>query len=339
MRLILLSLLLLFTVGGRAGETLPPVKLLSPHNNLLYDNTLTTIVIEASPEKIDSIVITLDTNNSYLIPVNKGRDTYCQIIHIKPGENIITLNTYYKKVKVEESELKIFFRPELFEGIDDEPDTYEEHYFHIDKNEKKCVACHDMTSNIPTGDKVFEDVTQTTCYACHKSLVQSKNSHAPAVNWRCVDCHNGKAGEYDTTTKKLSKYKVPDPVNRSCEGCHEPAKMWDHNSYGHGPVNDGRCERCHDPHGSDHEFFLRKPIWDLCTTCHAEKATEAHVLTSFIFGRNDGAHPTQGKSDPSRPGREFTCSSCHNPHGSSGKYMLRMKGAQPFNVCQRCHKK
>ncbi len=339
MQLRLLVLFLLFAVAGQASESLPPVELVAPQNHSLSHEELATIVIEVPASEVDTIMIVLDDNRSYRVPVGAEKETYCKTIKLLPGENTITLNTHLKGEKIQESELKLFYHPEMFEGIDEEPGEYTQHYFHLEQNEKKCVACHDMTSNVPTGDKVFEDVTQTTCYGCHKSLVQHKNSHAPAINWRCIDCHNGVAGEYDTDSKDLSKYKVPDPVSKTCESCHESAKMWDHNRYGHGPVNDGRCERCHDPHGSDHEFFLRQSIWDTCTTCHAEKAEGAHVLASYIFGRNSGAHPTKGKSDPARPEREFTCSSCHNPHGSNGIYMLRTKGSMPFNVCQRCHKK
>ena len=129
------------------------------------------------------------------------------------------------------------------------------------------------------------------------------------------------------------------PISKTCMSCHEQVEKWTMSKYTHGPVNDGRCERCHNPHGSKNEFFLRKNIWDICTTCHAEKANGKHVVSSFVYGRNEGAHPTKDRRDPSRPERELTCSSCHNPHGSSGIYLLRMKGSMPFNVCKRCHKK
>ncbi|MDQ1338933.1 MAG: hypothetical protein QG567_82, partial [Campylobacterota bacterium] len=181
--------------------------------------------------------------------------------------------------------------------------------------------------------------TKTTCYACHKGMINTKNTHAPAANWLCADCHNGNYGEYNMQDQGASKYLVADPVAKTCGSCHDTVDGWQNSKFGHGPVNDGRCERCHNPHGSDHEFFLRKNIWDLCTTCHAEKANGKHVVSSFVYSRNSGAHPTKDRKDPVRPGRELTCSGCHDPHGSSGIFLLRMKGTMPYGVCQRCHKK
>ncbi|MEN8146739.1 MAG: cytochrome c3 family protein [Campylobacterota bacterium] len=332
----LLFLLLLFAVGSEASEPLAPVKLLEPKDNTLYIGELATVVIKASANEIDTVTITLDNNKSYKTAVTTEKETYCKSVRLQVGENTLTLSTYLKGNKLQESKLKLFYLPELYEGLEDEPEDFDTRFFHTDENEKVCASCHNMTSNIPEDNEVFEDVTQTTCYDCHKTLVSKKNSHAPASNWLCTECHDGEFGEYNMQHEGASKYLVRDPVKRSCEGCHEPAKAWDHSKYTHGPVNDGRCERCHNPHGSDNEFFLRKPIWELCTTCHAEKAEGKHVISSFVFG---SSHPTQGKPDPSRPGRELVCSGCHNPHGSTGIHLLRMKGSVPFGVCQRCHDK
>lgn len=326
----------LFAVSFKAAEPLAPVELLAPADYLRYDGELVTIVVKASADDIDTVVIEVDNNSSYELKADPKKETYCKTVTIEKGANIITVTNYLKGLKVQQSQRHIFFLPELYEGFDDDPEEYEEGFFHVEKKEKVCASCHNMTSNIPTGDKVFDDVSQTTCYTCHKSIVSKRNSHAPAINWRCTDCHDGKLGAYDTPSEDISKYMVRDPVNKMCEQCHEKAKQWDNNRYVHGPVNDGRCERCHNPHGSDNAFFLRKPIWKLCTTCHAEKASGKHVISSFVFG---STHPTQGKPDPSRPGRELVCSGCHNPHGSSGVSLLRMKGSVPFNVCQRCHDK
>ncbi|MDY0117546.1 MAG: cytochrome c3 family protein, partial [Sulfurimonadaceae bacterium] len=78
----------------------------------------------------------------------------------------------------------------------------------------------------------------------------------------------------------------------------------------------------------------------LCVTCHAEKADGKHVVSAIGFRQTStGGHPTKDRKDPARPGRDFTCSSCHNPHGSQGTKLLRMKGSMAFGVCQRCHKK
>ena len=194
MYLRLLFLLLLFAVGSEASEPLAPVKLLEPKNSTLYDGELATMVVKASAKEVDTIVIELDNNNSYRLTVNAEKETYCKSVRIQAGENLITISAYRTGTKVQQSELKLFYLPELYEGFDDEPDEYEARYFHTDENEKVCASCHNMTSNIPTDNEVFEDVTQTTCYECHKTLVSKKNSHAPAANWLCTDCHDGEFG-------------------------------------------------------------------------------------------------------------------------------------------------
>ena len=333
-------MLSLFAIGIEGNESLPKVKILEPKDMTLYSGELATIVVEVPTEIVDTIKILLNNNSIIERDVTKEKNTYCETIKLNLAENTISVTTYSQKEKLQESTISLYYIPELYEGSEDFED-FDKAFFHTEDREDRCVSCHDMTSNIPTGEDVFEDVTQTTCYNCHKSKLNTKNSHAPAANWRCLDCHTGKIGEYNMDYEGMSKYLAPDPVKRNCESCHDNLAGWDYNKYTHGPVNDGRCIRCHNPHGSDNEFFLRKPIWDLCTTCHAEKADGKHVVSSFVFSRNSGAHPTKSDTikDPARPKRNFTCTSCHNPHGSAGIYLLRMKGSMAFGVCQRCHKK
>lgn len=339
MRLTIVLTLLLAALLCEAGEAPQPINLVEPQDHALFDDDIATMVVKVDTEKVDNITIVLDNNTTHRLAVAAPRDTYCKSITLHQALNTVTITTTFRDKTVQRSAFTFYYMPELYEGIDEKPEIYQVHFFHSSEKEKKCVACHDMNNNIPTGDNVFEDVTQTTCYSCHQRMLATRNTHAPAANWLCTNCHDGKAGEYNMESAGTSKYLVADPVDRTCQKCHEDVEKWEMSGNSHGAVNDGRCERCHNPHGSDHEFFLRKSIWDLCTTCHAEKATGAHILASYVFGRNDGAHPTKGKSDPSRIGRELTCSSCHNPHGSQGKYLLRMKGSMPFNVCQRCHQK
>jgi len=152
----------------------------------------------------------------------------------------------------------------------------------------------------------------------------------------CTVCHTGKAGENNLLDEGKSRYIQPDPIAPRCFKCHERVEdIMKHNRSDHGPTKLGRCNKCHNPHSSPNPFFLRKPIWQLCTTCHAEKASGKHVINAFVFSRNREGHPTRGRPDPSRPGRELVCSSCHNPHGSKGPFLLRTTGSTPFKVCKR----
>lgn len=335
-----LLLLLFAALSGNAQATTSFI--LQPENKSRYIGESSTFVINTTLQQADTIVIEQDNSVATTLPVKPQKDTYCKTIQLSSGLNRVSVALYKDAKLVSKESRDLHFLSELYEGLDEYAlEEYTLRFFHKDEKEQKCLSCHDMTSNIPTNNEALEDVKKTTCYECHSSMISTKNTHAPAANWLCTSCHDGRVGEYNIEDRGASKYLVADPVSKSCAECHDSVEEWEGNKFTHGPVNDGRCERCHNPHGSDNEFFLRKTIWDVCTTCHAEKADGQHVIPAIGFGAptKTGGHPTKDREDPARPGRELTCSGCHNPHGSSGVYLLRMKGSLPFGVCQRCHKK
>lgn len=341
MKLIYLSLLFLAAICGSAKEIASPIDIIQPLDETRYLGENSTFVIDTDINRVDKIVITQDNNKSTTVDITAAKKTYCKTIKLHVGENRVHVSSYKDGKLLNTTERNYFFLSELFEGADeDSAENYELDYFHNGEREQKCMKCHNMTSNIPTDGEAFDDVAETTCFDCHKGMLNTRSTHAPTANWLCTYCHTGEADAYNMEDEGKSRYIWPDPISKVCAGCHDQVDNWQANKYGHGPVNDGRCMRCHNPHGSNNEFFLRKPIWKLCTTCHTEKAIPGnHIVAGFVFGRNKGAHPTKDRADPARPGRDFVCTSCHNPHGSSGIYLLRMKGSRPFNVCRRCHKK
>ena len=340
MKSLYLLTLLIAALCGNTQETASFIEL--PQDKTRYVGESSTFVVNTTFSEADTIVITQDNNITNTIKTKQQKDIYCKTIQLAPGVNKVSVTLYKDSKEVKKESRDLYFLSELFEGFDEYTvEEYDLRFFHKDEKESKCASCHNMTSNIPTNNEALEDVTKTTCYGCHSGMISTRNTHAPAANWLCTSCHNGNFGEYNMQDKGASKYLAPDPVAKTCGECHDTVDEWGRNRFGHGPVNDGRCERCHNPHGSDNEFFLRKSIWDLCTTCHAEKADGQHVIPQIGFGRRtaSGGHPTRDRVDPVRPGRELTCSGCHDPHGSSGIFLLRMNGTMPYGVCQRCHKK
>ena len=341
MKTIYLTFILLFVaLSGNAEETTSAVEIIKPYDYIRYEGKDSTFVIEADHNSVDKIVIRQGDRNT-TIDVTSELATYCKTVELHPAKNEIFVEAYKDGKILSRDKRESYFYNDVLPGVDVyDAEQYDKNYFHSDENEEACKGCHDMTNNIPSEDEPFDDVTETTCYKCHNAKLNTSNSHAPAANWLCNVCHTGNGGEYNIDDEGLSKYLAPDPIYTRCAYCHESVDDWLASRYGHGPVNDGRCKRCHNPHGSENEFFLRKHIWNLCTTCHTEKAIPGnHIVAGFVYGRNKGAHPTKDRADPARPGREFSCTSCHNPHGSTGIYLLRMTGSQPFMVCKRCHKK
>jgi predicted CXXCH cytochrome family protein len=121
-----------------------------------------------------------------------------------------------------------------------------------------------------------------------------------------------------------------------CFSCHEDRKEeWEGKKFSHGPTAAGECLECHNPHASDNVFWLKKPIWDLCITCHEDKATGRHVIVGF----SSNTHPMKDRPDPIREGRDLSCSSCHNPHASDSPKLFNFEVSSSFSLCGVCHKK
>jgi predicted CXXCH cytochrome family protein len=120
-----------------------------------------------------------------------------------------------------------------------------------------------------------------------------------------------------------------------CFGCHQEQKdRFYGNPYQHGPTATGFCTICHNPHGTDNEFFVKKATWNLCTTCHYEKGSGRHVVS---WGPSGQTHPTRQRPDPSRAGKELSCASCHNPHAAPGAKLWNFGAVRWMDLCRNCH--
>jgi predicted CXXCH cytochrome family protein len=71
----------------------------------------------------------------------------------------------------------------------------------------------------------------------------------------------------------------------------------------------------------------------LCIGCHEGQKDGTHV-TAIV----PGGHVVGGPQleDPKRDGREFSCASCHNPHGSNTERLLYF-GKTAMDSCTWCH--
>ena len=347
MQKVVFSLLILSTILLAKQGLIANFEVINPKDKSIYNESIASINIKVpKKEKATNLIIKLN-EKSYELKLNSNREVYCKSVDLKLGKNKIEVVLYRNQEILKTYKSTILYQQEIFPETIALNKGYEKNYFHTNKNEKLCKSCHDMNDEIKLQNKalenvkdVLEDTRESKCFDCHKKLNSRKNSHAPSVNLICTECHNGNVGEYNSELKGKSRFIQPDPISNRCFNCHENVENeWLKREYTHGPAMNGRCSRCHNPHGSDEIFFTKKPIWDLCTTCHSEKAVGNHVVTSFVFGRNKGSHPTKAEKDPAREGRSLVCSSCHNPHGSNGIHLLRMEGKKPFGICARCHDK
>lgn len=122
-------------------------------------------------------------------------------------------------------------------------------------------------------------------------------------------------------------------VKEACLKCHGTVIDL---PFKHGPADAGYCNLCHDPHASQYSAWLRKPTWDLCTTCHPETGPGVHVVAGFV---DSHTHPTRLKRDPMRPGKSLSCASCHSPHSAENSDLFTYNVKTRSELCNLCHSK
>lgn len=219
-----------------------------------------------------------------------------------------------------------------------------------------CDSCHEGAAG-----KLVENGSKALCYACHSDIqefvAKAKFPHAALDAAECVACHSPHAS---AQAKLLNA-----PGGGVCLTCHEdkgPAV----GEVGHGVVDAIGCQACHEPHGGAREKLLRAGANELCLGCHDARNTKpaAGKGTVTLLGRftvpvavakgikpvqlaADGQHnhpvtahraigmPT--KDELARTTVTFTgelgCLSCHDPHKSANRSLLRANRAE----CSSCH--
>jgi predicted CXXCH cytochrome family protein len=202
-----------------------------------------------------------------------------------------------------------------------------------------CTGCHDPhRSDFP---KILIADVPKLCYTCHsESKFKGKSGHT--LLGMCTGCHN----PHSSNSNKILNGEQP----VLCYSCHDKAKFT--KKYVHNIINLGGCTSCHAPHISDHPSLLSSGEYELCISCHSTKAKGEHVVA--LPGRK--RHPIRGVKDPSTlkmikvqdpknpkrqievpdpsvPGKDMNCSSCHDPHSSDFRGLLTQE-----RICSKCHK-
>ena len=107
--------------------------------------------------------------------------------------------------------------------------------------------------------------------------------------------------------------------------------------YLHGPIAEGDCAACHDPHGSDYFRLLTGaypakiyvPFQDgtyaFCFQCHDRSLIENASTTTGTRFRNGGQNLHYLHVADPRKGR--TCRTCHEPHAGNNRHLVCSEGA------------
>jgi predicted CXXCH cytochrome family protein len=169
-----------------------------------------------------------------------------------------------------------------------------------------CLYCHDPHAS--DHHKRLRVSIFDTCTQCHPSKriqnATSKTRHGaldPARNELvCVACHDPHQSDHE---KRLKQW----PPMNVCLGCHDkPVEAWDgkqlldmkgwlgqfaENELRHGPVREGMCNHCHEPHGTDEFRMLRGSFppefywpyrqgdtYGLCFGCHDRRLIDTQLV-------------------------------------------------------------
>jgi len=195
---------------------------------------------------------------------------------------------------------------------------------------QQCLACHQQSVE-PLKIGFPTEKVQAFCFGCHtgkKVWLSRQFIHGPITIGGCTLCHNPHG--------ENNRYQLfEEGALALCLACHSDKeglvaeKAEDRMPYVHGIVSGGGCVICHDPHATDQQFMLKKPVNELCSGCHpgVVSKTVGHPLPN---------HPVAAPRELMRPGRKLTCASCHDPHGSTNPLML-VQSPLGGRLCRECH--
>lgn len=323
-------LLLILLIVGALARPVSALELDYPEDGTLIHNSDYIIIKGGQTPQLESMVIELNGVRSDPIDISSEeyRKAFGDMLILQPefdpGKNSIRVEGYVAGKMVSEAQGDIYYKENSTEVP---PDGYRPFIMHTPQKERLCAACHNMQ---PDKVELRANTAQgNPCASCHKRMLNKSYVHGPAGVFGCIDCHD--------PASQPNKYRVAEKNDAQlCNSCHqEQLQAFKSNKFIHGPIEVGMCLICHDPHASEYRSQVVEPINELCLACHSKVKGTPHV-TRGVGGK---AHPLSGAADPSRPGVELSCTSCHNPHGGMSKGMFQWQLTSRFALCQVCHKK
>ncbi len=218
----------------------------------------------------------------------------------------------------------------------------------------QCFSCHEPHGS--TNSSLLKKAMPGLCTYCHKKvgdkMANARFPHKPLLQeGGCTTCHSPHFAKADGLL-------AADEMTL-CLNCHGKDKLGNPplkniskelkgKKYLHGPIKEGRCTPCHDPHGSNSIRILRgnypstfyapykEGVYDFCLQCHEKNLLRYADTTIYTRFRNGNRNLHYVHVVNNRKGR--TCLICHTPHASDGPKLINKEGSQfgvwriPFNL-------
>ncbi len=288
------------------------ISIITPEDGSFITSGFIYVVGRVENPNATHIIVTVNDLKSPMINikdpeyVSQFKDYFIIDLELEKGDNVIGIKAYSNNAVIEEKKIKV----KLIDKYEVLSDGVNRYMFHKEDREVRCTDCH--------------KIDKESCVECHKGIISRKFVHGPAGSGDCDVCHDFKeSGGY--------RYRVKEDLENICYECHDSMRKDNYKNL-HGPYATGSCDACHNVHSSDYPHQLMFSVNELCKICHTEfkDKGKTHVLPK---------HPLSDRKDPSRPGKELTCASCHNPHGEKGKMFFPQGKENRMEICILCHKK
>ena len=211
-------------------------------------------------------------------------------------------------------------------------------FIHPPVKSAPCTDCHNPHSS----DIRFnlKEKMPDLCFSCHpdigKQAAEAKVKHQPMEEeGSCGNCHS--------THFSQKRGLLPISEQELCLNCHgadsqleDIEKQLAGAKNLHGPIQEGQCADCHDPHGTDFFRLLKgnypegrylpyqEGAYDFCLQCHEKNLLRFEDTTLYTNFRNGDQNLHFVHVADVRKGR--TCRLCHQSHASEGGKLISLEG-------------
>ena len=207
--------------------------------------------------------------------------------------------------------------------------------------ETGCNICHDPHAS-ERGDLLTKPLPDL-CNQCHTDIEQliaeSDHTHMPVMmDQSCATCHSAHSSSEDWLLKAGGK--------ELCLGCHNKpiakgkttisniGEILNNPKSIHGPIEEGPCSSCHNPHADDHVKLLTGEYPDkqyaestvenfyFCFMCHDGNILKLEFTTTATNFR-EGDQNLHYLHIKGKRGRN--CNLCHDAHASVNELLIKEK--------------